>query len=102
MHDKRVDFGGIEKQQVAGYVSGLRRCCWRSSAAFGTPIPAEHGDIEDLSPLIYAGRRPDSGSDAWVAGIGSETVVVELLAVSYTIDVYVLTNAEEGPTRRGF
>ena len=67
---------------------------------FGTPIPPETADIEDLSPLI---TPVDAEFRVGTMGLGwdseAQTVVVELLAVSETeFDAsVVLDDAEEGP-----
>ena len=67
---------------------------------FGTPLPPEAEDVDDLSPLVMP---VDAEFRVGTMGLGwdseAQTVVVELLAVSETeFDAsVVLDDAEEGP-----
>ena len=76
------------------------RCCSRCNRRFGTPIPPETGEVEDLSPLV---TPVDAEFRVGTMGLGwdseAQTVVVELLAVTETeFDAsVVLDDAEDGP-----
>jgi len=100
VHDKRVISVVLEKQQVAVLAERIAALLLEINRRFGTPIPPETGDIDDLSPLI---TPVDAEFRVGTMGLGwdseAQTVVVELLAVSETeFDAsVVLDDAEEGP-----
>ena len=100
VHDKRVTSVILEKQQVAVLAERIAALLLEINRRFGTPIPPETGEIEDLSPLV---TPVDAEFRVGTMGLGwdseAETVVVELLAVSETeFDAsVVLDDAEEGP-----
>ena len=52
VHDKRVISVILEKQQVAVLAERIAALLLEINRRFGTPIPPESGDIEDLSPLV--------------------------------------------------
>ena len=100
VHDKRVISVILEKQQVAVLAERIAALLLEINRRFGTPIPPETGEVEDLSPLI---TPVDAEFRVGTMGLGwdseAQTVVVELLAVSETeFDAsVVLDDAEEGP-----
>jgi uncharacterized repeat protein (TIGR03847 family) len=100
VHDKRVISVILEKAQVAVLAERIAALLLEINRRFGTPIPPETGDIEDLSPLVMP---VDAEFRVGTMGLGwdseAQTVVVELLAVSETeFDAsVVLDDAEEGP-----
>ncbi len=100
VHDKRVVSVMLEKQQVAVLAERIAALLLEINRRFGTPIPPETGEVEDLSPLI---TPVDAEFRVGTMGLGwdseAQTVVVELLAVSETeFDAsVVLDDAEEGP-----
>ena len=102
VHDKRVVSVILEKQQVAVLAERIAALLLEINRRFGTPIPPETGEIEDLSPLI---TPVDAEFRVGTMGLGwdseAQTVVVELLAVSETeFDAsVVLDDAEDGPRR---
>jgi uncharacterized repeat protein (TIGR03847 family) len=87
VHDSRVVSVVLEKQQVAVLAERIGALLLEVHRRFGTPIPPDTGQVDDLSPL---GLGWDSEA---------QTVVVELLAVTDTeFDAsVVLDDAEEGP-----
>ena len=100
VHDKRVISVVLEKQQVAVLAERIAALLLEINRRFGTPIPPDTADIDDLSPLI---TPVDAEFRVGTMGLGwdseAQTVVVELLAVSETeFDAsVVLDDAEEGP-----
>ena len=52
VHDKRVVSVILEKQQVAVLAERIAALLLEINRRFGTPIPPETGEIEDLSPLV--------------------------------------------------
>ena len=90
----------LEKQQVAVLAERIAALLLEINRRFGTPIPPETGEVEDLSPLI---TPVDAEFRVGTMGLGwdseAQTVVVELLAVSETeFDAsVVLDDAEDGP-----
>ena len=100
VHDKRVVSVILEKQQVAVLAERIAALLLEINRRFGTPIPPETGEVEDLSPLV---TPVDAEFRVGTMGLGwdseAQTVVVELLAVSDTeFDAsVVLDDAEEGP-----
>ena len=100
VHDKRVVSVMLEKQQVAVLAERIAALLLEINRRFGTPIPPETGDVEDLSPLV---TPVDAEFRVGTMGLGwdseAQTVVVELLAVSETeFDAsVVLDDAEDGP-----
>ena len=100
VHDKRVVSVILEKQQVAVLAERIAALLLEINRRFGTPIPPETGEVEDLSPLI---TPVDAEFRVGTMGLGwdseAQTVVVELLAVSETeFDAsVVLDDAEDGP-----
>ena len=85
VHDKRVISVILEKQQVAVLAERIAALLLEINRRFGTPIPPETADIDDLSPLI---TPVDAEFRVGTMGLGwdseAQTVVVELLAVSET------------------
>ena len=100
VHDKRVVSVILEKQQVAVLAERIAALLLEINRRFGTPIPPETAELEDLSPLI---TPVDAEFRVGTMGLGwdseAQTVVVELLAVSETeFDAsVVLDDAEDGP-----
>ena len=82
VHDKRVVSVMLEKQQVAVLAERIAALLLEINRRFGTPIPPETGDVEDLSPLV---TPVDAEFRVGTMGLGwdseAQTVVVELLAV---------------------
>ena len=52
VHDKRVISVILEKQQVAVLAERIAALLLEINRRFGTPIPPETDEIEDLSPLV--------------------------------------------------
>lgn len=100
VHDARVISVILEKQQVAVLAERIGALLAEVNRRFGTPIPPEPSDVDDLSPLI---TPIDAEFRVGTMGLGwdseAQTVVVELLAVTDTeFDAsVVLDDAEEGP-----
>ena len=100
VHDTRVVSVILEKAQVAVLAERIAALLLEINRRFGTPIPPDTGDVDDLSPLI---TPVDAEFRVGTMGLGwdseAQTVVVELLAVSETeFDAsVVLDDAEEGP-----
>jgi uncharacterized repeat protein (TIGR03847 family) len=100
VHDSRVVSVVLEKQQVAVLAERIGALLLEVNRRFGTPVPPETAEIEDLSPLI---TPVDAEFRVGTMGLGwdseAQTVVVELLAVSETeFDAsVVLDDTEEGP-----
>ena len=82
VHDARVVSVVLEKQQVAVLAERIGALLVEVNRRFGTPIPPETGEVEDLSPLI---TPVDAEFRVGTMGLGwdseAQTVVVELLAV---------------------
>jgi uncharacterized repeat protein (TIGR03847 family) len=100
VHDARVVSVVLEKQQVAVLAERIDALLVEVNRRFGTPVPPETGEVEDLSPLI---TPVDAEFRVGTMGLGwdseAQTVVVELLAVSDTeFDAsVVLDDTDEGP-----
>jgi uncharacterized repeat protein (TIGR03847 family) len=100
VHDTRVVSVMLEKQQVAVLAERISALLVEINRRFGTPIPPDTGEIDDLHPLV---TPVDAEFRVGTMGLGwdseAQTVVVELLAVSETeFDAsVVLDDAEEGP-----
>ena len=90
----------LEKQQVAVLAERIAALLLEINRRFGTPVPPETGEVDDLSPLV---TPVDAEFRVGTMGLGwdseAQTVVVELLAVSETeFDAsVVLDDAEDGP-----
>ena len=100
VHDARVVSVVLEKQQVAVLAERIGALLLEVNRRFGTPVPPEPTEIDDLSPLIMP---VDAEFRVGTMGLGwdseAQTVVVELLAVTdaeFDASV-VLDDAEEGP-----
>lgn len=100
VHDDRVISVVLEKQQVAVLAERIDALLVEVNRRFGTPVPPQPTEIEDLSPLI---SPVDAEFRVGTMGLGwdseAQTVVVELLAVSDTeFDAsVVLDDTEDGP-----
>ena len=100
VHEARVVSVVLEKQQVAVLAERIGALLLEVNRRFGTPVPPESTEVEDLSPLI---TPVDAEFRVGTMGLGwdseAQTVVVELLAVSETeFDAsVVLDDTEEGP-----
>ena len=98
--DSRVVSVLCEKQQVAVLAERIGALLVEINRRFGTALPPDTGEIEDLHPLL---TPVDSEFRVGTMGLGwdaeAESVVVELLAVSDTeFDASViLDDSEEGP-----
>ncbi len=100
VHDARVVSVMLEKQQVEVLAERVSALLVEVHRRFGTPLPPETAEVEDLSPLVMpvdAEFRVGTMGLGWDSEAG--TVVVELLAVSETeFDAsVVLDDAEDGP-----
>ncbi|HEX5145258.1 MAG TPA: DUF3090 domain-containing protein [Mycobacterium sp.] len=99
-HDARVVSVMLEKQQVAVLAERIGALLLEIHRRFGTPLPPESTEVEDLSPLV---TPIDAEFRVGTMGLGwdsdAQTVVVELLAVSETeFDAsVVLDDSEDGP-----
>ncbi|CAJ1502203.1 DUF3090 domain-containing protein [[Mycobacterium] burgundiense] len=100
VHDNRVVSVMIEKQQVEVLADRISALLVEVNRRFGTPLPPETAEVEDLSPLVMP---VDAEFRVGTMGLGwdseAQTVVVELLAVTdseFDASV-VLDDAEEGP-----
>ena len=82
VHDSRVVSVILEKQQVAVLAERIGALLAEVNRRFGTPIPPDTGDVDDLSPLV---TPVDAEFRVGTMGLGwdseAQTVVVELLAV---------------------
>jgi uncharacterized repeat protein (TIGR03847 family) len=100
VHDARVVSVILEKQQVAVLAERIGALLVEVNRRFGTPLPPEGIEIDDLNPLV---TPVDAEFRVGTMGLGwdseAQTVVVELLAVSETeFDAsVVLDDAEDGP-----
>ena len=83
VHDARVVSVVLEKQQVAVLAERIGALLLEVNRRFGTPVPPETTEVDDLSPLI---TPVDAEFRVGTMGLGwdseAQTVVVELLAVS--------------------
>ncbi|BBZ04057.1 hypothetical protein MCHIJ_34940 [Mycolicibacterium chitae] len=100
VHDTRVVSVVLEKQQVEVLADRIGALLVEINRRFGTPLPPESADVEDLNPLetpVDAEFRVGTMGLGWDSE--AQTVVVELLAVTDTeFDAsVVLDDAEEGP-----
>lgn len=100
VHDSRVVSVVLEKQQVAVLAERIGALLLEVNRRFGTPVPPEPTEVEDLSPLV---TPVDAEFRVGTMGLGwdseAQTVVVELLAVTdaeFDASV-VLDDTEEGP-----
>src|SRR6201998_2496618 len=100
VHESRVVSVVLEKQQVAVLAERIGALLSEVNRRFGTPIPPDTADVDDLNPLV---TPIDAEFRVGTMGLGwdseAQTVVVELLAVTDTeFDAsVVLDDAEEGP-----
>jgi len=100
VHDARVISVVLEKQQVAVLAERIGALLVEINRRFGTPLPPETADVDDLNPLV---TPVDAEFRVGTMGLGwdaeAQTVVVELLAVTETeFDAsVVLDDAEDGP-----
>jgi uncharacterized repeat protein (TIGR03847 family) len=100
VHDARIVSVVLEKQQVAVLAERIGALLIEVNRRFGTPIPPDTSDVDDLNPLV---TPIDAEFRVGTMGLGwdsdAQTVVVELLAVTDTeFDAsVVLDDAEEGP-----
>lgn len=83
VHDNRVVSVMIEKQQVEVLADRISALLVEVNRRFGTPLPPETAEVEDLSPLVMP---VDAEFRVGTMGLGwdseAQTVVVELLAVT--------------------
>lgn len=100
VHQERVVSVVLEKQQVAVLAERIGALLVEVNRRFGTPVPPEPVEIEDLNPLV---TPVDAEFRVGTMGLGwdseAQTVVVELLAVSdieFDASV-VLDDTEDGP-----
>ena len=79
VHDERVVSVILEKQQVAVLAERIAALLLEINRRFGTPVPPETTEVEDLSPLI---TPVDAEFRVGTMGLGwdseAETVVVEI------------------------
>ncbi|ORW16198.1 hypothetical protein AWC18_18950 [Mycolicibacter nonchromogenicus] len=100
VHDDRVVSVVLEKQQVAVLSERIGALLLEVNRRFGTPVPPEPAEIDDLDPLV---TPVDAEFRVGTMGLGwdseAQTVVVELLAVTDTeFDAsVVLDDTDEGP-----
>jgi len=100
VHDARVVSVVLEKQQVAVLAERITALLVEVNRRFGTPVPPEPDEVDDLKPLIMP---VDAEFRVGTMGLGwdseAQSVVVELLAVTDTeFDAsVVLDDTEEGP-----
>ncbi|KAA1427017.1 DUF3090 domain-containing protein [Mycolicibacter arupensis] len=100
VHAERVVSVMLEKQQVAVLAERIGALLLEVNRRFGTPVPPEPTEIDDLNPLV---TPVDAEFRVGTMGLGwdseAQAVVVELLAVSdaeFDASV-VLDDTEEGP-----
>jgi uncharacterized repeat protein (TIGR03847 family) len=98
--DSRVVSVVLEKQQVAVLAERIGALLLEVNRRFGTPVPPEPAEVDDLNPLI---TPVDAEFRVGTMGLGwdpeAQTVVVELLAVTdaeFDASV-VLDDTDEGP-----
>ncbi len=100
VHDSRVVSVVLEKQQVAVLAERIDALLLEVHRRFGTPVPPEPSEIDDLSPLV---TPVDAEFRVGTMGLGwdseAQTVVVELLAITdRELDAsVVLDDTDEGP-----
>ena len=100
VHDARVVSVILEKQQVAVLSERIGALLLEVNRRFGTPVPPEPAEIEDLDPLV---TPVDAEFRVGTMGLGwdseAQTVVVELLAVTEeeVDESVVLDDTDEGP-----
>lgn len=99
VHDSRVVSVVLEKQQVAVLAERIGALLFEVNRRFGTPVPPEPTEIDDLSPLIMP---VDAEFRVGTMGLGwdseAQSVVVELLAVT---DAEFDARRHRGRARRG-
>lgn len=100
MHDARVVSVMLEKQQVAVLADRIGALLAEVNRRFGTPLPPEADEIDDLDPLVVP---VESEFRVGTMGLGwdaeANSVVVELLAVTdaeFDASV-VLEDTDDGP-----
>ncbi|BBY35334.1 hypothetical protein BST33_09035 [Mycolicibacter minnesotensis] len=100
VHAERVISVMLEKQQVAVLAERIGALLLEVNRRFGTPVPPEPTEIDDLNPLV---TPVDAEFRVGTMGLGwdseAQAVVVELLAVSdaeFDASV-VLDDTDEGP-----
>lgn len=100
VHDARVVSVELEKQQVAVLADRIGALLLEVNRRFGTPVPAETGEVADSSPLV---TPVDAEFRVGTMGLGwdadAQSVVVELLAATdaeFDASV-VLDDGEDGP-----
>ncbi|MFV0494539.1 DUF3090 domain-containing protein [Mycobacterium sp.] len=100
VHESRVVSVVLEKQQVAVLAERIEALLLEVNRRFGTPVPPEPDEIDDLRPLIMP---VDTEFRVGTMGLGwdseGQTVVVELLAVTdveFDASV-VLDDTDDGP-----
>jgi uncharacterized repeat protein (TIGR03847 family) len=100
VHAERVVSVMLEKQQVAVLAERIGALLLEVNRRFGTPVPPEPTEIDDLNPLV---TPVDAEFRVGTMGLGwdseAQAVVVELLAVSdaeFDASV-VLDDTEDGP-----
>lgn len=100
VHESRVISVMLEKQQVEVLADRIGALLVEVHRRFGTPLPPEDTEVDDLNPLIVP---VDAEFRVGTMGLGwdseAQTVVVELLAVTDTeFDAsVVLDDSEDGP-----
>ncbi|MCH5642818.1 MULTISPECIES: DUF3090 domain-containing protein [unclassified Gordonia (in: high G+C Gram-positive bacteria)] len=100
VHETRIVSVMLEKQQVQILADRIGALLDEIHRRFGTPIPPETDQVDDLSPLVMP---VDAEFRVGTMGLGwdaeSEAVVVELLAITEGEfdESVVLDDTEEGP-----
>src|ERR1700684_2362454 len=98
VHDTRVVSVILEKQQGAALAERIGALLIEVNRRFGTPVPPEPAEIDDLSPLVMpvdAEFRVGPMRLGWDSE--AQTVVVELLAVTDAeFDASVVLGDTEG------
>lgn len=100
VHQTRIISVMLEKQQVQILAERIGALLEEINRRFGTPIPPESDEVNDLSPLVMP---VDAEFRVGTMGLGwdaeSEAVVVELLAITEGEfdESVVLDDTDEGP-----
>ncbi len=90
VHDKRVISVILEKQQVEVLAERIAALLLEINRRFGTPIPPDTGEVEDLSPLI---TPVDAEFRVGTMGLGwdseAQTVVVDYSSPNLAKEMHV-------------
>jgi uncharacterized repeat protein (TIGR03847 family) len=89
VHDTRVVSVMLEKQQVAVLAERIAALLLEINRRFGTPIPPDTGEVEDLNPLVMP---VDAEFRVGTMGLGWDSEAQTEFDASVVLD-----DAEDGP-----